>query len=110
MNNFKIIYKILKYLEKAMDFAETETEPITFAALHISEERWVNIMTMLLENGYISGVQQIKRYTRSNVVINTFENIKITLKGLEYLSENSMMKKRQKQEAKLSDLLSNKNK
>ena len=105
MNNFKIIYKILKYLEKAMDFDETETEPITFAALHISEERWVNIMTLLLENGYISGVQQIKRYTRSNAVINTFENIKITLKSLEYLSENSMMKKAAKAGSEIVGLI-----
>ena len=104
MNNFKIIYKILKYLEKAMDFAETETEPITFAALHISEERWLNIIAMLLENGYISGVQ-IKKYMGSTVVINNLENIKITLKGLEYLSENSMMKKAAKAGSEIVGLI-----
>lgn len=104
MNNFKIIYKILKYLEKAMDFAETEPEPITFTALHISEERWANIMAMLLENGYISGVQ-IKKYMRSTVVINNLENIKITLKGLEYLSENSMMKKAAKAGSEIVGLI-----
>lgn len=45
---------------------------------------------MLQDEGYIKGVK-ISTYISSAVV--NADNIQITLKGLEYLNENSMMKK-----------------
>lgn len=91
MDNFKVIYKILKYLESAMDYSEPDYEPILAAALGLTEERWRLLMKMLTENGYIDGVV-LKQYMRSGITIIRF-NPEITLRGLEYLHENSMMKK-----------------
>ena len=90
MDNFKVIYKILKYLETAMDFAEPDYEPIKATALGLSEERWMQLIRMLVDSGYIEGVK-VMCYTRG-LALNPFEP-KITLKGLEYLAENSIMQK-----------------
>lgn len=95
MDNFKIIYKILHYLERCMDCNEKDIEPISNEALSISQERWFAIMAMLAENDYISGVT-IKHYMRALPVISGLENVRITLKGLEYLQENSLMRKAEK--------------
>ena len=90
MDNFKVIYKILKILEKAMDIDEFDTSSISAEALKLTEKRWQLLMTMLVDNGYVKGVVVIKTLSHESVKVN---NIQITLKGLEYLAENSLMKK-----------------
>lgn len=90
MDNFSVIYKILKSLEKAMDFDEFDIKQISPDVLRISENRWVKIMEMLVNEGYITGVSVEHFLAGDKLVVN---NIGITLKGLEYLSENSFMKK-----------------
>ena len=92
MDNFKVIYKILRYLETMMDVSEPDMSPITAESLGLSQERWSNIMEMLIRNGYIEGAGA-KRYVRTPLVISNLERARITLKGLEYLQENSLMKK-----------------
>ena len=57
MDNFKLIYKILRYLEKAMDYDEPYMDFISAKALRISEQRWTAIIEMLAENGYIKGIE-----------------------------------------------------
>ena len=73
MDNFSIIYKILKALEKALDYEEFDKEIISHEKYGISYRRWERIMIMLAKEGYID---------------NTISPI-ITLKGLEYLERNS---------------------
>ena len=90
MDNFKVIYRILKILEKAMDIDEFDISLIAPEALSLTRKRWGIIMSMLLENGYVKGVGITRTLGYETVKIN---NIQITLKGLEYLAENSMMKK-----------------
>lgn len=90
MNNFKIIYRILRILEKSMDFEEPELSLLSYDALEISKQRWEYIFEMLFENGYIKDLIIINSIGMKSIKIN---QVKITLKGLEYLSENSFMKK-----------------
>ena len=40
MDNFRIIYKILKELETAMDYDEFDMNRISAEALTISQQRW----------------------------------------------------------------------
>ena len=91
MDNFKIIYHILHYLEKAMDYDEVDMERISAATLKLSEQRWTIIMEMLITEGYINGMN-VKRTFDDDVILSV-SNPRITLKGLEYLQENSLMKK-----------------
>lgn len=43
MNNFNIIYKILKYLETAMDYDEVDMDFISPERLGISQNRWNSV-------------------------------------------------------------------
>ena len=91
MDNFIIIHKILKALEKAMDYSEFDIENIKWNALKISENRWYCIIQMLLKNEYIEG-NEISKYLTGH--INVIDcGVCITLKGLEYLNDNTIMKR-----------------
>ena len=90
MDNFAVIYKILAALEKAMDIEDLDISAIGPEVLGITKTRWDRYMEMLVDSGYIKGV---KINTYSSGVSVQCVNIKITLKGLEYLTENSFMKK-----------------
>lgn len=103
MDNFKIIYKILSVLEKSMDLECIDTERISSGNLSISQQRWDKYMEMLLDAGYIKGVS-IKKYTDGEMRVD-IENIRITLKGLEYLSENSIMQRMYNATKGITDLI-----
>ena len=91
MDNFKAVYKILTALEKAMDLPEFDIAQIGPEALGVSAERWGRYIEMMQDVGYIKGAD-IKRDILGETTIRT-KNIRITLKGLEYLQENSIMRK-----------------
>ena len=92
MEDFRIIYKILRILQKAMDLEEFDKNTISNDALGLSLPKWSRLMAMLLNEGYITGVKTWNAmdcaYPR--VVLTRPE---LTLKGLEYLEENGLMKK-----------------
>lgn len=85
MDNFKIIYKILKAFERNMDAEEPSWECIEAEQLRITEARWRNIIEMLVNAGYLEGIKISE--TATGVVIK-FIRPRITLKGLEYLEKN----------------------
>lgn len=91
MDNFKIIYRILRYLEKAMDYDEVDMDFFSASKLGISEQRWIAIMEMLVKEGYIEGIE-IKRSATGDTQMSV-SFVRITMKGLEYLQENSLMQK-----------------
>ena len=103
MDNFKIIYKILSVLEKSMDLENVDIERISSTTLGISQQRWNKYMEMLLDAGYIKGVT-IQKYVTGETNVDA-EDIRITLKGLEYLSENSIMQKMYKAAKGITDLI-----
>ena len=91
MDNFKAVYKILTALEKAMDLPEFDIMEVGPEQLQVSRERWSRYIEMMNDAGYIKGVT-----VRKNLIGETCiegGNIRITLKGLEYLQENSIMRK-----------------
>ena len=94
MNNFKIIYKILKILEESLDYEELDMDRLSAEALEITPERRLGLFGMMQREGLIDGVQ-IKYYANSRkptTLINPYQ-LRITLKGIEFLKENSMMQK-----------------
>ena len=103
MDNFKIIYKILSVLEKSMDLENVDIERISSNNLGISQQRWNKYMEMLLDSGYIKGLT-IQKYVTGETNVDA-EDIRITLKGLEYLSENSIMQKMYKAAKGITDLI-----
>lgn len=92
MEEYRVIYKILKHLEKSLDFEEPDHTPIEAGSLKISEPKWARLMKMLVDEGYIKGVL-IVNYPEMSYPLVKLVNPTITLKGIEYLKENSLMKK-----------------
>ena len=92
MDTFRVIYRILRILQRAMDCEEFDAGSISAGALGLSGPKWCRLMAMLLQEGYITGGEAWNAaetgYPR--VMLTRPE---ITLKGLEYLEENSLMKK-----------------
>lgn len=91
MDNFKAAYKILSQLEKDMDKPEPDIDKIDDEALCVSETRWIRYIEMMSDVGYIKGARIVRDIT-GDVSCDCSE-MRITLKGLEYLQENSIMRK-----------------
>lgn len=103
MDNFACIYKILNTLEKAMDYSEFNIEEIGYERLGISEERWIRYIEMMSDVGLIQGITVKTYIDGERAVVN--DNIRITLKGLEYLTENSLMQKAYKIAKGIKDIV-----
>lgn len=91
MDNFKVIYRILRYLERAMDLDEPDMQRISTETLGLSEQRWAAIIEMLVAEKYIDGMA-VSRSIDGGIVMSV-SNPRITLRGLEYLHDNSIMQK-----------------
>ena len=90
-DNFKCIYKILRTLEKALDYEKFDMNEICSERLGISKSRLLKYTEMLADAGYIKNIE-IKQYIYGDCEL-IDDGIQITLKGLEYLSENTIMQR-----------------
>ncbi|MBR2255827.1 MAG: dihydrolipoyl dehydrogenase [Blautia sp.] len=92
MQDFRIIYNILRILQRSMDLEEFDKDSLSPERLGLSVPKWSRIMAMLIKEGYISGAEtwNAADYGYPRVALTRPE---ITLKGLEYLETNSLMKK-----------------
>lgn len=92
MQDFRIIYNILRILQRSMDLEEFDKDSLSPERLGLSVPKWSRIMAMLIKERYISGAETWDAadcgYPR--VALTRPE---ITLKGLEYLETNSLMNK-----------------
>ena len=93
MDNFKIIYRILKYLEEHLGEENLDLDKISHERLGISFLRWESLLRMMQEEGYIKGLIFEQSMLDSSPHVVTPIRPKITIKGLEYLAENNLMKK-----------------
>ena len=93
MGDFSVIYKVLKKLSEALDYEEFDAESISAERLGISEQRLEQLLIMLQDDGYIQGLAVTQSLSDRWRHLGRPIQPRITLKGLEYLSENSMMKK-----------------
>ena len=91
MANFKLIYQILSFLDKNLDDEEPDFSKLSAEYFKLSEKRFTHIMLMLYEAGYIEGIALI--HLGGNDYDFKLTSPRITLRGLEYLEENTMMKK-----------------
>ena len=89
MDNFKVIYRILKLFAESMDYEEFDRSKLNAEYFGVSEARFNLILRMLKDAGYIEGIS----YVVGLPGVKIMKYPRITLKGLEYLEENSTMKK-----------------
>lgn len=91
MGDFNTIYKILAALRASMDYEEFDSRLISAEYLKISEPRRVALMMMLVQAGYITGITFDEG--AGGDIMMSISRPRLTLKGLEYLEENTLMKK-----------------
>lgn len=93
MDNFKIIYKILRELEKNMGNEDFNVEVISAEKMKISFEKWEQLLILMQDEGYIKGL--VLSTELGKIYRHIVEPIKpqITIKGLEYLANNSTIAK-----------------
>lgn len=87
----KTIYGILSAFEKQLDETSFNLDILKARTWNVSEIRFIRYLKMLLNAGYIDGIS-ISPLSDNQYYIKS-DNAAITLKGLEYLAENSMMRK-----------------
>lgn len=88
MDNLKIVYKVLAEVDKQMDNMDFDESFIK--NLKESDNRINKIIESLVEDGYLTGIKISKSKT-GNIVM--FINPRLTIKGMEFLQENSTMQK-----------------
>lgn len=93
MDNFVAIYRILKALEASMDFEEFDERLISPEKLGITKERRDKLLIQMQKEGYISGISVVQYVNLASLSVDIPNSISITIKGLEYLAENSLMTK-----------------
>lgn len=91
MDNFKIIYKILRALEQSLDRERINMADISAQRFGISENRWLAIIEMIVDKGLVKGIKV--HYTADGECFLQIDRPMITMDGLQYLEENSMMQK-----------------
>ena len=91
MTNFKLIYQILTLLDKYLDHEAPDWSKLSAEHFKVTEKRFTRIMRMLYEAGYIDGIAPI--HLGGNGYDFKLTSPHITLRGLEYFEENTMMKK-----------------
>lgn len=90
---FVLVYGILRYAYECLKSGEpVDVNQINHKALGIERVYWEYIMLHLAEDGYVSGVEPVKRLgtAKPGVRILGFE---ITPKGIDYLESNLTIKK-----------------
>lgn len=102
MDNFKAVYRILSTLEKAMDLTEFDISQIDAKAIGVTEQRWARYMEMMADVGYIKGVD-VDESISGDLIVNA-DGIRITLKGLEFLQENTIMQRLYKAAKGIKDI------
>lgn len=93
MDNFKAMYKILRYLEKNMGNEDFSLHAISAEALKIPYNRWEQLLILMQDEGYIKGIITGKAAKDRYRHIAEPVMPEITIKGMEYLADNSLMAK-----------------
>ena len=93
MDNFKAIYKILCVLDRRKGDETFDDAAISADTLKIAYADWEQLLIELQRNGYVDGVVYTQKMSDKFPHIVEPVYPRITLKGMEYLSENSFIKK-----------------
>ncbi len=93
MEDHKIIYKVLRLLDKHKGDENFDYELISAKSMKCSFESWEQLLIEMQESGYIKGL--VYTQTLSDKFPHLVEPIRprITIKGIAFLEENSLMAK-----------------
>lgn len=89
----KNIYRILATLMKHAGQADFDNQLISAERLKMSYEEWEQLLILLQKKGYVEGVVYTQTLSDRFPRITNISQVTITLDGIEYVCENSTMKK-----------------
>lgn len=95
MNRKKIIYSILKELEQGNEPKRSDYE--------LNDEQWGEIAVLIKDEGYAKNIMVL--YADNTVYNVGYHSAKITMKGIEFLEENSTLSKTYKGIKEIRDWL-----
>lgn len=106
---FRIVYLILRYLYSQMKKGNINVELDDLLKNgdlpSIPEDYFNEIVKNLFDDGYIAGEIKEVKYIHERYPRITVKSLKIKPKGIEYLNDNSMMKKVAKALGDISDIV-----
>lgn len=89
-----VVYKLLLYLygcfKRKICF---DTNVFNNIFKDINKDYLTNILITLKQEGYITALEFIKVWGNEYIIVSDLNEITITIKGIEYLKENSIMSK-----------------
>lgn len=103
MDNVQTIYKILRAIESSMDCDEFDHRLISADVLGVSENRRLYILRMLIQAGLIEGLG-IDVGVDGSFMVSKGRPM-LTIKGIEYLAENSLMQRAMKMAKGIKDII-----
>lgn len=89
----KSIYRILAALAKYAGREDFDNRLISAEKLKLSYAEWEQLMILLQKKGYVEGVLYTQTLSDRFPKITDISRVSITLDGIEYVEENSTMKK-----------------
>ena len=89
----RTMYLILKTLLKYAGRQDFSNELISAKKLGVPYEEWSYIMILLQKSGYVEGVIYTQNLSQRFPEIVDISHVGITIEGIEYVEENSTMKK-----------------
>lgn len=93
MKDYKVIYKILKTLDRYAGNEGFDYELISAKHMKIAYEKWEQLIILLQKDGFLDGIAYTQ--TLSDKFPHITGSIKpyITLKGIDFIENNSAMQK-----------------
>ncbi|MDP0506858.1 MAG: YjcQ family protein [Fusobacterium sp. JB019] len=90
-NYMKTVYRILKIIDLSRDKEDFNFDKeFDLEKLEIDEKRFEDILETLNENGYIKGIKISRSINGASTI--SISSPRLTLDGMEYLEENTVMK------------------
>lgn len=91
-DNFDVIIAILKYLDESMDDERIDFSNVNAEALGISEPRYNRILSIMLEEGYITGLAKVPMMGQT---YNSYKAMdpRLTMYGVQTLNDNKLSAK-----------------
>lgn len=89
-----IVFKILLYFYACLKRDITyEYETFIATVGDINRDYLHDVLLMMQDSGYIKGIKYVKAWGNEIVITSNYQEIKITEKGIDYLTQNNTMKK-----------------
>ena len=91
--NTRAIYRILKTLMKYAGRQDFDNALISAEKLGLTYEEWSYLLVLLQKKGYVDGVVYTQSLSQRFPELVDAGRIGITIEGIEYVEENSTMKR-----------------